>query len=349
MLESLHTLELEWIVQLQKLAVPEAVMKGLSNLGPSRYLLGLAGLIYLCFDARLGARLMAVYFGSQVVAGFAKLAFHTPRPFWVDDRIHAFEPSLASYGLPSGHALVATCVWLLLASAFRKRWVWAVAGGIVLLVGLSRVWLGSHFISDVVVGCVMGGVLLPVFFFMEQKCSGAWAGWSLRGQLGAIVGMTAGIVAVDMVLWRSIAAGVAAAPWVAHANTEQNIRSLGGIPAVVFGLGTGLAMASRWARFNAAGPVGKRLLRIVLVAAPGLAYWYRPRGMLREIPDSVAAGILFVSYSAAVWAFTFLLPRIFLKLGLAEPAAQREPPATPGSSGSNACSPPREGDVRNPD
>src|SRR5262245_57509689 len=163
MLESLHAAELEQIIQLQKIAVPEIVMKALSNLGPSAYLLGLIGLIYLCFDASLGARLLLVYFGAEVLSYLAKLAFHSPRPFWMDERVRAFEPAATSYGLPSGHALVATCVWFMLAGVVRRSWFWALAVAVVLSISLSRVWLGAHFISDVIVGWMLGGLFLAGF------------------------------------------------------------------------------------------------------------------------------------------------------------------------------------------
>src|SRR5262249_5934502 len=153
------------IIQLQKIAVPEIVMKGLSNLGPSAYLLGLIGFIYLCFDVSLGARLLLIYFGAEVLSYLTKVAFHSPRPFWMDERVRAFEPDATSYGLPSGHALVATCVWFMLAGVVRRSWFWALSLAIVLFISLSRVWLGTHFLSDVIAGWILGALFLVGFFW----------------------------------------------------------------------------------------------------------------------------------------------------------------------------------------
>jgi undecaprenyl-diphosphatase len=68
-----------------------------------------------------------------------------------------------SLSFPSGHSSgIATLVtvalilaWPLLAARARR---WALAGGIflVLLVGLTRMWLGVHFLSDVVGGWALG-------------------------------------------------------------------------------------------------------------------------------------------------------------------------------------------------
>jgi membrane-associated phospholipid phosphatase len=70
---------------------------------------------------------------------------------------------LDSLSFPSGHSSgIATLVtvglilaWPLLASGARR---WALAGGVllVLLVGLTRMWLGVHFLSDVVGGWALG-------------------------------------------------------------------------------------------------------------------------------------------------------------------------------------------------
>ena len=70
---------------------------------------------------------------------------------------------LESLSYPSGHSSgIATLVtvalvlaWPLMAARARR---WALAGGIalVLLVGLTRMWLGVHFLSDVVGGWALG-------------------------------------------------------------------------------------------------------------------------------------------------------------------------------------------------
>ncbi len=83
------------------------------------------------------------------------------------DRVRpAFEDGGAGYdsfSFPSGHASgIATLVtgglvlaWPLIAPAGRRSW--AVLGALlVLLVGLTRMWLGVHYLSDVVAGWALG-------------------------------------------------------------------------------------------------------------------------------------------------------------------------------------------------
>ena len=59
----------------------------------------------------------------------------------------------SAYSFPSSHAANMGASMLLLSLTFR-RWAWAF-GVIALLVGLSRIYLGLHYPSD-----VMGGYLL---------------------------------------------------------------------------------------------------------------------------------------------------------------------------------------------
>lgn len=83
------------------------------------------------------------------------------------DRVRpAFEDGGAQYhsfSFPSGHSSgIATLVtgglllaWPLLAPAARRGWV-VLGGLLVLLVGLTRMWLGVHYLSDVVAGWALG-------------------------------------------------------------------------------------------------------------------------------------------------------------------------------------------------
>ncbi|PAU50386.1 hypothetical protein CK936_03040, partial [Streptomyces albireticuli] len=94
-----------------------------------------------------------------------KAAVGRDRPSWPDPvataRYQAF---------PSGHALTATVacgllVWLLWLHGAGPRWVRGASAAAVVSVagvGFTRVYLGVHWLSDVVGGCLLGGALVAV-------------------------------------------------------------------------------------------------------------------------------------------------------------------------------------------
>jgi membrane-associated phospholipid phosphatase len=63
---------------------------------------------------------------------------------------------------PSGHAANAVVTWgVLVWLAHRHRWSWAVAAGLLAgSVGAATIYLGTHWVSDVLAGWAAGGLVL---------------------------------------------------------------------------------------------------------------------------------------------------------------------------------------------
>lgn len=80
-----------------------------------------------------------------------------------------------SYGLPSGHVSAATAFVLSLFVFFRKRSLFIFALCWIFLMALSRIYLGRHFIADVLVGAFVGMivVLLGRFLLKPLEVTGA--------------------------------------------------------------------------------------------------------------------------------------------------------------------------------
>lgn len=91
------------------------------------------------------------------VAELGKLITKRSRP----ETIYAQNMRIKTYSFPSGHAYVSALVLGFLAIAaitgLSFGWLFAIAlAVIVALVGVSRVYLGAHFPSDVVAGWLLG-------------------------------------------------------------------------------------------------------------------------------------------------------------------------------------------------
>jgi len=73
---------------------------------------------------------------------------------------------------PSGHTTAAFTFFTILAVSVRKKWVQILAAFSALLVGISRIYLGQHYLNDVVTGAVLGLLLSSmIIFFIREKSS----------------------------------------------------------------------------------------------------------------------------------------------------------------------------------
>jgi len=98
----------------------------------------------------------AVFFG-QLAAAIFKITLQRPRP--LADLYHGF----STYSFPSGHAVMSTVVYGFLAVLIARqlprsrRWmVYGMAALLVSAIALSRLYLGAHWLSDVLGGLGLG-------------------------------------------------------------------------------------------------------------------------------------------------------------------------------------------------
>lgn len=111
---------------------------------------------------------------AAVVQQVVKAGVARPRPVWPDP-----VDSARFAAFPSGHAMTATVVcglllWLVRESGVRgPRWYGAVALAVVsvLGVGLTRVWLGVHWLSDVLGGWLFGALVVALAVLVHERRS----------------------------------------------------------------------------------------------------------------------------------------------------------------------------------
>jgi undecaprenyl-diphosphatase len=98
--------------------------------------------------------------GALVLDLMLKLAFHRARP------VPFFGPVPSTYSFPSGHALFSFCFYGVLAGLLAVRvrsmparvLIWLTAALLVASIGLSRIYLGVHYPSDVIAGYLAGTI-----------------------------------------------------------------------------------------------------------------------------------------------------------------------------------------------
>ncbi|PKQ10149.1 MAG: hypothetical protein CVT69_01245 [Actinobacteria bacterium HGW-Actinobacteria-9] len=105
--------------------------------------------------------------GASLLVGSIKLLVGRPRPE------SAQLAGVGGYSFPSGHTLHAVVLYFSTAIVLtvlggddrRAFALWAIiAGAIALAVGVSRVYLGAHFASDVLAAWFLGALWVYVFF-----------------------------------------------------------------------------------------------------------------------------------------------------------------------------------------
>lgn len=158
----------------------EETARDITGLGghPILGLITLATLVYLIMtDRRHTALLVLVAIvGGMVLSALLKLGFDRPRPDLVPHGVRVYTASF-----PSGHAMLSAATYLtlgaMLARAHAERQVKVLMLGsavaLTILIGVSRVYLGVHWPSDVLAGWCGGsawaGICWYVALLLQRK------------------------------------------------------------------------------------------------------------------------------------------------------------------------------------
>jgi membrane-associated phospholipid phosphatase len=161
-----------WVHQFASPAMTRA-MTIVTHLG-SRGLLVQLLIVFIIF-AKLRWRRAAIWLaiamtGALLLELALKWAYHRPRP-------EAFFGDLPhSYSFPSGHALTSLCFYGVMAGLLSARvkslpWriaLWTLAVLLIIAIGLSRIYLGVHYPSDVAAGYLAATVWVTTIIVLDH-------------------------------------------------------------------------------------------------------------------------------------------------------------------------------------
>ncbi|HHU21145.1 MAG TPA: phosphatase PAP2 family protein [Acholeplasma sp.] len=135
----------------------DKIVQILTFMGSQIVIIVIVAIIYFVLDKKAGEKIIYITLTSYGVNNALKGLFAIKRPFQVDPDIEAAGVSDATgYSFPSGHSQGAASVYFSIANHFKKRWLWIISIVIITIIGFTRIWLGVHFLSDVVVGISLG-------------------------------------------------------------------------------------------------------------------------------------------------------------------------------------------------
>ncbi len=132
-------------------------------------LFGVSAYLYRRHRMRQTLWLIGAVVGMTLINSALKDWFQAVRPALIPH----LDP-VTSYSFPSGHASGNMAFFGALALLFRHRAMILLAAAMILAIGISRVWLGVHWPSDVAAGWIAGAAWLALW----------GAGWRSRETTG---------------------------------------------------------------------------------------------------------------------------------------------------------------------
>ena len=290
--------------------VLDQVMSLITRLGEEAIFLVVALLIYWCVDKQKGYYLMTIGFVGTILNQFLKLLFRIPRP-WVQDPsftiVESAREGATGYSFPSGHTQSAVGTYGALARMSERRWVKILCWAAVVLVPLSRMYLGVHTPLDVGVSAVIALALvflLPPFFTAAQRRPGL-----LYGLFAAMALLAAGYV-LFVEFW----------PFPADIdpdNYASGVKNAYTLLGAVLGVNVVHYVDDHFLRFETRAPLVGQILKLAL----GLALVLLLKTLSKEPLYALFGGhygadavryFLVVGIAGCVWPMTFPL---FARLG----------------------------------
>jgi len=290
---------IDWIVAIQLLGSwLELPMIFFTVLGNENFFFLVLPLLYWSVDPVLGLRIAFILATSNYLNSIVKLLFAAPRPFWVSAQVEPFLHE-NTFGIPSGHAQNSAAFSGIAAAWLNKPWAWALALLLTFLTGFSRLYLGVHFVHDVVVGWAIGYVLLFLFVKFWDPVAAWLRTKTLAQQIVLAFFISLLMVAIGALTTARLDGYVFPAEW------EENARRAGPLPDPVsiegtftsagsfFGLAAGAAWIASRGGFQTAGPLEKRALRYVIGLIGILILWF---GLGQVFPDGETVLPLLLRY-----------------------------------------------------
>lgn len=286
--------------------VLDAIMSTVTHLGEETFFLVIALLIFWCIDKKRGYILLLIGFMGIIVNQLLKLTFRIPRPWVRDPSFTVVESAVeeaSGYSFPSGHTQNTVDTFGCIARGTRRAWLRAVCIVIIVMVALSRMYLGVHTPLDVGVSLAIGALLvLLVYPLLEKIITNGRAMWGL---LGGMLALSVAFVLLTELYFPTIE-GIA----------EHNLLS--GQKNAYTMLGCSLAILPVFAldrhkiKFETNAPLLGQILKLVLGAAIAFAI----KELLRSPLEALFQGhmiaravryFLIVVFAGTLWPLTFPL------------------------------------------
>jgi membrane-associated phospholipid phosphatase len=271
--------------------------------------------VYVMFDKSLGVRLAVVLLLTMMLNHLLKIIVRNPRPFiregtylqkWAVPADYAKELA-TEYSTPSGHAMAAGAFYGYLYACVRNRYVRAIAIFALVLVGLSRPYLGVHYLEDILIGWPIGLFVAWIAVLYGDGFAAAWNNRSYGGRIAAMV-------AASALLWL---ATIAINGW----QIDGEPRAFLGYAGFLTGIVIGGPLEARLVNFdprssNIAAKIARYVLSVGLVILT-LELLGKANALAADNFSLPGYVLQYVRYTTGGVVSIFVAPLVFTRIGLA--------------------------------
>ena len=282
--------------------VLDAIMSIVTYGGDEIFFMAIAITIFWCINKRTGYYILIVGFFGTILNQFMKLAFRIPRP-WVQDPtftiVESAREAASGYSFPSGHTQnsvgTMTCLFL----STKEKWIRIVSVALIILVPLSRMYLGVHTPLDVGVAFIMALVIAGLFYPIMKRTDDT-------PRLMASILLI--MVLVNLLYWSYVTFHSFPAdidPHNLHSGTKTAYTLLGAL----IGLLAARAIDEKYLHFEVKAVWWAQILKVVLGLGicMGVKSGLKPllHLVMSEHPATAIRYGLMVFVAGAVWPLTF--------------------------------------------
>jgi undecaprenyl-diphosphatase len=241
-----------------------------SALGEQTFVIAVIVAILWCFDKKKGFTICSSLLFGVTAMGTLKAIVRAPRPFTVLSSIEGKRLATATgYSFPSGHTTTAASFYAALAVNYKKRALSIFCAIMIILVGISRLYLGVHWPVDVFGGLVLG---VSISLLAYKALGKLYENTAKRYRFSLIVGVVALVLGCILAILLQ-----------AEAVDEVAFSDLMKTLALSGGGYLGFALEVKKINYKTDGTVAKKLIRYFV----GLAGVLAIMALKLVIPSSV--------------------------------------------------------------
>ncbi|MFX1254500.1 MAG: phosphatase PAP2 family protein [Promethearchaeota archaeon] len=277
-------------------------------LGDELFIIFLLVVVFWAIEKRMGFLLAIVLMFSQTLNWLLKSLFALPRPYVeFPSQVNLIGPEELSFAFPSGHSQNIATIWPFLTGWLRNKWLALLTIILIILVPLSRIYLGVHYLSDVIGGVFFGLIIVAGYFLLAERLQELWDRFTYQQQI-VIALLTPLVVFLGIFL--------------IFPTTFVEGRDPGLSLGVLFGGFLAIFAEQRYINMETKGVETRaKIFRIILGFPIVIATYFVLSALFGLIGDSlgVTEGLLFgllrfVRYAILAIIGIFICPLLFVKL-----------------------------------